>query len=150
MEWAVEKCTELGISRIVPVIARRTDLHLAKAATKRAERWQRIARQAAEQSRRSSAPEVAEPMKIKDAVDLPGQLRIVLAESETQTQLREALRSRVGEGEVLLAIGPEGGWSEEELHLFGEAGWVAASLGPTILRSETAAISATAVALASL
>src|SRR5580658_4568684 len=52
MEWAIEKCTELGVSRIVPVIARRTDAHLAAAATKRAERWDRIARQAAEQSRR--------------------------------------------------------------------------------------------------
>ena len=55
MEWAIEKCTELGVSRIVPVIARRTDSHLAAASVKRVERWQRIARQAAEQSRRAVA-----------------------------------------------------------------------------------------------
>jgi len=150
MEWAVEKCTELGVSRIIPLIARRTDLHLAKASAKRVERWQRIARQATEQSRRSGAPEVTEPMKIKEAVSLAGELRILLAESETRTQLREALQPGGGEGNVLLAVGPEGGWSEEELHLFHAAGWVSASLGQTILRAETAAIAAVAVTLSSL
>src|SRR5579863_496644 len=57
MEWGIEKCTELGVSRIVPVIARRTDAHLALAAAKRVERWRRIAAQAAEQSRRAAPPE---------------------------------------------------------------------------------------------
>src|SRR5216684_5983878 len=66
MEWAIEKCTEIGVARIIPVIARRTDAHLAAAAVKRHERWQRIVRQAAEQSRRSAPPEVAAPVKLKD------------------------------------------------------------------------------------
>ena len=70
MEWAIEKCTELGISRIVPVIARRTDSHLAAASAKRAERWQRIARQAAEQSRRDAPPEIAAPLKLAEALNL--------------------------------------------------------------------------------
>src|SRR5205807_3444367 len=68
MEWAIEKCTELGVSRIVPVLARRTDRHLAAAAEKRRERWQRIAREAAEQSRRTIPPEVpslANPKKLR-------------------------------------------------------------------------------------
>ena len=56
MEWAIEKCTELGVARIVPVIASRTETHLATAAVKRAERWRRIALQASEQSRRISPP----------------------------------------------------------------------------------------------
>src|ERR1700683_2068746 len=72
LEWAIEKCTELGVARIVPVIARRTEAHLAAAAGKRVERWQRIARQAAEQSRRTSPPEVSGPIKLKDALTLPG------------------------------------------------------------------------------
>ena len=58
MEWAMEKCTELGVARIVPVIAQRTEAHLAAAAVKRWERWQRIAMQASEQSRRSALPEI--------------------------------------------------------------------------------------------
>ena len=72
MEWAIEKCTELGVSRIVPVIARRTDAHLATASVKRAERWRRIALQAAEQSRRATPPEIAAPIELQEAVAQPG------------------------------------------------------------------------------
>ncbi len=147
MEWAIEKCTELGVSRIVPVIARRTDAHLASAAGKRVERWRRIARQAAEQSRRSAPPEIVAPMKLKDATSWPGGLRIVLAEEEQETQLRNVLASHPCGGETLLAIGPEGGWTEDELGLFREAGWTSASLGPTILRAETAAIAGIAITI---
>ena len=91
MEWAIEKCTELGVSRIVPLISRRTDSHLAAASGKRVERWQRIARQAAEQSRRSSPPEIAEPTKLSEALNLSPGLRILLSESENHTLLREVL-----------------------------------------------------------
>ncbi len=91
MEWAIEKCTELGVSRIVPVIARRTDAHLASASPKRADRWRKIALQASEQSRRSAPPEIADPIKLRDAIGLPGALRIVLAETEEQTMLRDVL-----------------------------------------------------------
>src|ERR1700677_39345 len=71
MEWAIEKCTELGVSRIVPVISDRTDSHLAAASAKRVERWQRIARQAAEQSRRAAPPDIAMPAKFGDAILRP-------------------------------------------------------------------------------
>ncbi len=147
MEWAIEKCTEIGVARIIPVIARRTDAHLAAAAVKRRERWQRIVRQAAEQSRRSAPPEVEAPVKLKelDRV-LPDALtRVVLAESEDDARLGDVLHSRPTE--VALAIGPEGGWASGELSWFFETGWVAASLGDTILRAETAAMVATALAL---
>src|ERR1700722_5198505 len=117
MEWAIEKCTELGVFRIVPVIARRTDSHLAAAAGKRAERWRKIALQASEQSRRASPPEVSDPLKFAPAIGLPGTLRVVLAESEQQTPLRQALGSDPGQSQLLLAIGPEGGWTIEELDL---------------------------------
>ena len=149
MEWAIEKCTELGVSQILPVIARRTDAHPAAAAAKRVERWRRIVLQAAEQSRRAAPPEVADPIQLQDAVSLPGALRIVLAESEQQTLLRDLLTSPA-DGEILLAIGPEGGWAEDELQLFQKCGWISASLGSTILRAETAAIAATAIVIAEI
>ncbi len=66
MEWAIEKCSEIGVARIIPIVARRTDTHLAAAAGKRHERWMRIARQAAEQSRRASPPEILAPIKLKE------------------------------------------------------------------------------------
>jgi 16S rRNA (uracil1498-N3)-methyltransferase len=150
MEWAIEKCTELGVTRIVPVIARRTDAHLAAASAKRVERWRRLALQAAEQSRRTTPPEVAVPLKLKDAVDLPGAARILLAEAEQQVLLRDVLDSHPDQGEILLAIGPEGGWADDEVQLFKNAGWISASLGSTILRAETAAIAATAIVISEL
>ncbi|HET9309340.1 MAG TPA: RsmE family RNA methyltransferase [Candidatus Sulfotelmatobacter sp.] len=150
MEWAIEKCTELGVSRIVPLIARRTDVYLASASAKRAERWRRIALQAAEQSRRGIAPEVASPVKLGEAAKIPSPLRIVLAETEDQTMLPDLCAEHPTEGEVLLAVGPEGGWTEEELDIFKKEAWFSASLGPTILRAETAAIAATVLAISAL
>jgi 16S rRNA (uracil1498-N3)-methyltransferase len=150
MEWAIEKCTELGVSQIVPVIARRTDAHLAAAAVKRSDRWRRLALQAAEQSRRAAPPEIAAPVKLQDAVNLAaGAQRIVLAESEQQALLRDVLAFHAG-GEIVLAIGPEGGWADDELQLLQKAGWISASLGTTILRAETAAIAAAAIVFSEL
>jgi 16S rRNA (uracil1498-N3)-methyltransferase len=150
MEWAIEKCTELGAKRIVPVIARRTEAHLAAAAAKRVERWRRIALQAAEQSRRVSPPEISEPLKLKEAVALSGSLRIVLSEVETDAMLKDILQTHTHFADVVIALGPEGGWTNEELQLFREAEWISASLGNTILRAETAAIASLAVVLAEL
>jgi 16S rRNA (uracil1498-N3)-methyltransferase len=147
MEWAIEKCTELGVSRIVPVIARRTAAHLASAAAKRAERWRRIALQAAQQSRRATPPEISAPLKLTEAASLPADLRIVLAESEQRTHLHDALAARSPAGDTALAIGPEGGWTGDELQIFQKAGWISVSLGSTILRAETAAIAATAITI---
>jgi len=138
------------VARFIPVIATRTDVHLVSAASKRVERWERIARQASEQSRRSTAPELRQPVKLKEAVKLTAPLRIVLSESERQVTLKNALASRPSEGELWLAVGPEGGWTEDELVLFSQAGWIPASLGNTILRAETTAIASTAIVVSEL
>jgi 16S rRNA (uracil1498-N3)-methyltransferase len=145
MEWAIEKCTELGVARIVPVIASRTESHLAAAAAKRVDRWQRIVRQAAEQSRRVSPPDVSQPVKLRDALALQGSVRILLSESEKDLMLKDALQSAASD--IVLALGPEGGWTEPELDQFRESAWLSASLGDTILRAETAAIAATAIVM---
>ncbi len=150
MEWAIEKCTELGVSRIVPVIARRTDSHLAAAAAKRVERWQRIALQASEQSRRAAPPEIAAPVKVSEALSFPGALRIILAESEEQTLLRDVVKPQAATDGVVLAVGPEGGWTADELHSFHQYKWTSASLGNTILRAETAAMAATSIVASAL
>ncbi|HUM05856.1 MAG TPA: RsmE family RNA methyltransferase [Terriglobales bacterium] len=145
MEWAMEKCTEIGVARIIPLIAARTDAHLAKAAVKRSERWQRLVLQASEQSRRAAAPEITAPTKLKELCDAGSatDARIVLAESEKGTYLRDIVKCGHG---VVLVVGPEGGWADHELQWFRASGWTAASLGDTILRAETAAIVATALA----
>jgi 16S rRNA (uracil1498-N3)-methyltransferase len=150
MEWAIEKCTELGAARIIPLFAGRTEAHLATAAAKRVQRWQRIARQASEQARRDSPPEICPPCTLKQAVAWPGSLRILLAKTEPGVRLRDVLQGHSPSGEVVLALGPEGGWTERELELFRDAGWISASLANTVLRSETAAMAAMAIVLSGL
>ncbi|HTZ60197.1 MAG TPA: 16S rRNA (uracil(1498)-N(3))-methyltransferase [Acidobacteriaceae bacterium] len=158
MEWMIEKATELGAERIIPITARRSEKHLVQAAPARVERWRRIAREAAKQSRRSDVPVVEEVMALKSAAQeklaQPG-LRLLLAEQERSTTLYAAMRSAVQRSEseipgVRLAVGPEGGWTAEEEALFTSEGWQAVSLGPRILRAETAGITAVAVVAAML
>jgi 16S rRNA (uracil1498-N3)-methyltransferase len=158
MEWAIEKATELGVAALAPVIARRTEKHLAQAAEKRVERWRRIALEAAQQSRRSDVPVIHAPAPLAERVRAAsaearaasGSAYIVLAEQERTTTLRRALEEAISRAKaempaLEIAIGPEGGWAPEEEALFDANGWSAASLGPRILRAETAAIAALAV-----
>ena len=148
IEWAIEKATELGVRRMVPLIAKRTDSHLASAAEKRVERWRRIALEAAQQSRRAAPTEISAPTRLQDVLDVVAERRIVLSETEEQVSLKQAV---VGsKGAVALAIGPEGGWTGEEERAFREHGWIAVSLGPTILRAETAAIAAISIVLSEM
>jgi 16S rRNA (uracil1498-N3)-methyltransferase len=156
MEWAIEKATELGVAAIAPVIAQRTEKHLAQAAEKRAERWRRIAHEAAQQSRRSDVPLIEQPASLASRVRAASEVtRIVLAEQERTITLRRVIEEAVeAAGEEMprieIAIGPEGGWAPAEEALFDANGWRAATLGPRILRAETAAIAALAVVASGL
>jgi 16S rRNA (uracil1498-N3)-methyltransferase len=156
MEWAIEKATELAAERIVPVVARRSDKHLAESALARAERWRRIAVEASKQARRSDVLQIDDPVPLKNAVGAEGNaMRLVLAEQERSTTLYHALNTALGAAgdtvpPIRIAVGPEGGWTGEEEALFDAENWRAVSLGPRILRAETAAITAMAIAAALL
>ena len=155
MEWAIEKATELGAESIVPVIARRSEKHLAQAAAGRVERWRRVALEASKQARRSDVLRIEEPLMLKAAVKAVEGVRLVLAEQERSTTLRHALGEALeAAGDdvppIRMAVGPEGGWAAEEEAMFDAENWKAVSLGPRILRAETAAITALAVAAALL
>lgn len=173
-EWAVEKATELGVARITPILARRTEKHLAQAAAKRADRWRRIALEASKQSRRTSVPEIADPSQLRSTLAAErAPIRVLLSELEQATPLKaaltppprggavsaaaqvsasthkdtgEAVTAVVPESQNLaLAIGPEGGWTPEEIDLFTTHAWQPVTLGPRILRAETAAVAAIAI-----
>ncbi|WP_353063545.1 RsmE family RNA methyltransferase [Tunturibacter psychrotolerans] len=150
MEWAIEKATELGIARITPILARRTEKHLAQSALKRSERWRRIALEASKQSRRTDIPNIADPIPLKQALaEEKSPTRILLSETEQALTLTAALKAATSsqqETDTALAIGPEGGWTPEEMSLFTEHRWQPVTLGPRILRAETAAIAAIAIA----
>jgi 16S rRNA (uracil1498-N3)-methyltransferase len=147
-EWALEKVTELGAAEILPVLARRTEKHLAQAAANRVERWRRIAREAAQQSRRSDVPTIQDALSLKQALGQTasaGTLKLLLTETEHQYTLRAALEANPDATDFRVAIGPEGGWTAEELAAFAAAAWAPVTLGPRILRAETAAMTAAAV-----
>ena len=157
LEWAIEKATELGVAGITPILARRTEKHLALAAPKRAERWRRIALQAAKQSRRTDIPEILAPTPLAAALQREtAPLRILLSETERSLTLAAALNTALNQQpatdnlQLALAIGPEGGWTPEEISLFTQHNWTPVTLGPRILRAETAAIAAIAIAAARL
>jgi 16S rRNA (uracil1498-N3)-methyltransferase len=145
-EWIVEKATELGVTEIVPVEAARSDRGLEKAAGKRAERWRRIALEASQQSRRTVLPEIAGPISLNDAIARTASYRYALDENPGAAPLLDALPAvRPALDTVAILTGPEGGWTEEERAGFTAAGWTPVSLGPLILRAETAVIAALAV-----
>jgi len=145
-EWMIEKATELGVARIVPVAAARSEHGLERAAHKRVERWRRIALEASQQSRRAFLPEVDDPLDFDDAVSLTATHRYVLDEKPGAPTFSGALPpERAASDTVAILVGPEGGWTEEERDQFVGARWTPVSLGPLVLRAETAAIAALAI-----
>ncbi len=142
-EWAVEKATELGVARIVPLAAARSEKALLAAAAKRAGRWKKILLESSQQSRRVQLPVLDPLAKPEAAFNSSGDgIRILLSESPEAPPLRRTL-SGVRES-AALAIGPEGGWTDSEFATARAAGFHEASLGKLILRTETAVVASLA------
>jgi 16S rRNA (uracil1498-N3)-methyltransferase len=142
LEWALEKATELGVTRVVPVVATRSEMHLVKAVPKRLERWKRIAEQAAQQSRRMSAPVIEEAVSFEQAVaDRKGTGLVLHPDGDL---LGDILAS-CEQGPIQLLVGPEGGWTDDEVSAALAAGYQQAGMGSLILRCETAAVAALSI-----
>jgi 16S rRNA (uracil1498-N3)-methyltransferase len=143
-EWAIEKATELGVTEIVPLSAARSEKGLIAAPEKRSERWRKIVLEAAQQSRRVKLPVLQPVARPEAAFAARGdRLGIFLSERADAPSLRVALRDRAA-SRAVLAIGPEGGWTDEERDAALKAGFQEASLGRLILRTETAVVAALA------
>ena len=137
-EWALEKATELGVNRIVPLAAARSEKGLLAAAGKRAERWKKILFESSQQSRRVRLPVIEAVTAARDAlVACQSNLKFMLSERSGAKPLKQILTDRTAQT-VALAIGPEGGWTDEEFLVAAKAGFEEASLGSLILRTETA------------
>jgi 16S rRNA (uracil1498-N3)-methyltransferase len=137
-EWALEKATELGVGAIVPVAAARSEKGLIAGSAKRAERWQKILAGASEQSRRVRVPDLSDVARPTDAFRATNVgLKILLSERTSAQHLRRILTGQKAD-RVALAIGPEGGWTDEEFAEAGAAGFLEASMGKLIMRTETA------------
>lgn len=152
-EWALQKCVELGAARLAPVAFARS-LPADRADARKLERWRRIVREAAEQSCRAVLPPLDEPVSFAVACEraAAADLSLILWEREAPP-LREALRPPTGllaPASVALLSGPEGGIADEELTVARARGIISVSLGPRILRAETAPIAATAIIIDAL
>jgi 16S rRNA (uracil1498-N3)-methyltransferase len=146
-EWLIEKGTELGVTRFVPLLTQHTSFRPADIGRARFERWQRIAVEAAEQCGRRLPPQFAKPVAYSGSLtQAPGRLVFAWEGLRSATGLDE-LGLGEGAAEYSLFIGPEGGWTEAEVHAARSAGAVFLGLGPTVLRSETAALAAIALLL---
>jgi 16S rRNA (uracil1498-N3)-methyltransferase len=152
-EWAIEKATELGVSAIVPLVAKRSESALVAAAVKRAVRWQKIVVESAQQARLLKPPLLHPVARVADgfknaaggASGNPGP-RIILSEREAAPPIRKVLGDipvAAARGAVL-AVGPEGGWTDEEFVVSASCGFAEVSLGANILRTETAVVAALA------
>lgn len=144
-EWIIEKATELGVEQIVPLETERTEKGLRTAAEKRLVRWKRIAREASEQSRRARLPEIGAAVGLAEAHEIESDYRYLLEESQAPPILTVLPQSRRAGDRVALLLGPEGGWTDRERALIARAGWSAVSVGPQILRAETAAMAGLAI-----
>lgn len=153
MAWLLEKATEIGISRFVPLVTERTvRAKNGRVDAPRLRRWQRIVREAAEQSRRTRLPEVTEVMAYADACTQCQGLALICVTGSKARPILDALHKRtlVEVSSIALFVGPEGGFGPSELDLALRRGLQPASLGRRILRSETAGVVGSALVLAAL
>jgi 16S rRNA (uracil1498-N3)-methyltransferase len=142
MDLVIEKATEVGATRIVPLL---TERGLVRPRDAKIGRWRRVAEAAARQSLRLRVPEVAEPVGFPEAIREAGSGGVLLHNDLELEPLEAVIRAPAS-----LFVGPEGGWSEAELRSAEEAGLALAQLGPYRLRSETAGVVAAARARAAL
>lgn len=144
-EWALQKCTELGASRFVPVVAERS-----VTSSGRGERWERIIQEAAEQSGRAFIPELAEPLSflaalqedagLSESAEGAGHISIIPALGADKSVEDGLSHLEASEGSIGIFVGPEGGFTDDELFAANEMGVLLVTLGPRVLRSETAAV----------
>jgi 16S rRNA (uracil1498-N3)-methyltransferase len=144
-EWLLEKATELGVGAVTPIQTDRSEKGLEHAASKRLGRWNRIAREASEQSRRTRLPEIQSPIRFEEALQTAEGYRFALEEAEAPPILSVLPDARQPGDRVALLVGPEGGWTDRERSAIAAAGWNRVSLGQNILRAETAAVAALAI-----
>jgi 16S rRNA (uracil1498-N3)-methyltransferase len=144
MDFVVQKTSELGVDRIIPFFSERTVVSLNRErAASRLRHWQEIARNASKQSNRARPPEIVLPEPLEHTLTQWGKhkaLKVITWEEERAKDLKCILRTPFAGRKVVGMVGPEGGFSPEEIGQAGEAGFISASLGPRTLRSETAAL----------
>ncbi len=145
LEWIIQKGTELGAHEFIPFIASRSIVKWdAKKSDKKISRWNKIAKEAAEQSHRAVIPNVSAPVSLKELIKMAADYDVLIIAYEEEAKAQESANlvrsfSSMKKGQSLLVVfGPEGGLADSEVELLKEKGFIACGFGPRILRTETA------------
>ncbi|MHB0988742.1 MAG: RsmE family RNA methyltransferase [Bellilinea sp.] len=149
-EWMLQKCTEVGAAEFTPVLSSRALVQDKHAYENKHSRWERIIQEAAEQSGRGKIPRLNLPSDYATAVEAAkgkNDICLVAWEEETTLRLTDALQGVAAGANLALLIGPEGGLTAEEVNQAVHTGWQTVSLGPRILRMETAAVVSAALVI---
>ena len=146
-EWVLQKCTEIGVGIFMPFISSRSLVQDYNLGAEKISRWKRIIQEAAEQSGRGILPQLMPVTRFEQAVDMGAGFDGCLTawELEQTFRLQDGLHGLARDSRLALMIGPEGGFSEEEISLATDRGWKPITLGPRVLRMETAALVASAL-----
>lgn len=139
MDYILQKTTELGVNEIIPYLASRSIVKLEKNSSKKIKRWQKIVKEAAEQSKRNYIPVVKNGMALSNLVNLSDyDVKFLCTVNETSQNIKKVLSNLDRNAKILFVIGPEGGFTKEEETKLIESGFISLSLGKSVLRTETA------------
>lgn len=145
MDLILQKSCELGVSEIIPINATRSIVKLDKKETKKIDRWNKILKEASEQSKRVVIPKVNEIMDIKDLTNLDYDIKILCTVNELSMSLKKVLDKDLTNLKILFVIGPEGGFTDNEEKILIDNGFISTSFGKRVLRTETASLYALSI-----
>ncbi len=140
MDLILQKSTELGVSSLIPLMVDRSVVKLDSKEEKRRERWQRIVKEASEQSKRLSVPTVHSVMSVESLCSLDFDVKILCTVNELSRSIKRVLSNTSKDDRIIVVIGPEGGFTKKEEDLFIESGFLPVTLGSSVLRTETASL----------
>ena len=145
MDLILQKSCELGVSEIIPINATRSIVKLDKKESKKIERWNKILKEASEQSKRVVIPKVNEIMDVKDLVNLDYDIKILCTVNELSRSLKNVLSRELNNLRIIFVIGPEGGFTDIEEKILIDNGFISTSFGSRVLRTETASLYALSI-----
>ena len=145
MDLILQKSCELGVSEIIPINTTRSVVKLDKKETKKVDRWNKILKEASEQSKRTVIPKINEILDIKDVANLDYDIKILCTVNELSTSIKKVLSKDLNGAKIILVIGPEGGFTDKEEELLINSGYISTSFGNRILRTETASLYALSI-----
>ena len=145
MDLILQKCCELGVSKIIPLNTTRSIVKLDKKETKKIERWNKILKEASEQSKRVVIPTIEGIYDVKDLCNLDYDIKILCTVNELSTSIKKVLSKELNGAKIILVIGPEGGFTDVEEKTLIDSGYISTSFGNRVLRTETASLYALSI-----